>query len=273
MNASENDLRPDEEDASAVAPALRSSSGARQGAAPPFDAFYSLASQLKARDEAEQLQFLIDSHRFIFDLRSVSLDLLQGGFAFGCDLIRFGAFSLPFDQTSFQIGPFTTRNTILTASQENGEISLLAYCFQDGSWGWFTEKWSFAESIARIRNGDDLSISTMPTAHMLLVSSVGCLNSRGLVSAEVMFPSRLNRRRLARGELPLFSYRVLTIDPDLLRMPGFKGADNAHASPRLHWRRGHVRKLLNGKVAIVRPCLVGDGDAGAIAKDYRVRGE
>jgi hypothetical protein len=30
-----------------------------------------------------------------------------------------------------------------------------------------------------------------------------------------------------------------------------------HASPRLHWRRGHVRRLANGKITNVRPTLVG----------------
>ena len=30
-----------------------------------------------------------------------------------------------------------------------------------------------------------------------------------------------------------------------------------HASPKLHWRRGHVRKLASGKMTHVRPCLVG----------------
>ena len=33
--------------------------------------------------------------------------------------------------------------------------------------------------------------------------------------------------------------------------------NGSHASPRLHWRRGHIRKMKTGKVAHVRPHLVG----------------
>ena len=37
---------------------------------------------------------------------------------------------------------------------------------------------------------------------------------------------------------------------------GTEVGGGAHASPRMHWRRGHVRKLESGKMTHVRPCLV-----------------
>lgn len=42
---------------------------------------------------------------------------------------------------------------------------------------------------------------------------------------------------------------------------------NGHASPRLHWRRGHIRHLPSG-ITWVRPPLVGDGEHGTVINDY-----
>jgi hypothetical protein len=43
-----------------------------------------------------------------------------------------------------------------------------------------------------------------------------------------------------------------------------------HASPRLHWRRGHIRHLAE-KTTWVRPTLVGADDGGSVIHDYRVK--
>lgn len=43
-----------------------------------------------------------------------------------------------------------------------------------------------------------------------------------------------------------------------------------HASPRLHWRRGHIRHLRSGRKVPVRPTLVGLAERGFIDKDYAV---
>lgn len=41
-----------------------------------------------------------------------------------------------------------------------------------------------------------------------------------------------------------------------------------HASPRLHWRRGHIRRLAPERTTWVRPTLVGYEDRGTIIHDY-----
>jgi hypothetical protein len=41
-----------------------------------------------------------------------------------------------------------------------------------------------------------------------------------------------------------------------------------HASPRLHWRRGHIRRLTE-KTTWVRPTLVGVDSGGVVLHDYR----
>jgi hypothetical protein len=45
----------------------------------------------------------------------------------------------------------------------------------------------------------------------------------------------------------------------------------AHASPRLHLRRGHARQFAPGKWTWVRDCAVGNKVAGVISKDYALK--
>jgi hypothetical protein len=42
-----------------------------------------------------------------------------------------------------------------------------------------------------------------------------------------------------------------------------------HASPRLHLRRGHIRRLDESRTVWVQSCVVG-AEPGAVLKDYRV---
>jgi hypothetical protein len=48
-------------------------------------------------------------------------------------------------------------------------------------------------------------------------------------------------------------------------------AAGSHTSPRFHVRRGHVRRLPDGRTTWVKQCTVGDARIGKIDKDYRIR--
>lgn len=81
-----------------------------------------------------------------------------------------------------------------------------------------------------------------------------------------------SRNRRARGLAPLYTYKVLTINPN-------KPANNAkgtghgtHASPRTHLRRGYYRTSKNGVRHWVKSTVV-KGDAGFVHKDYRISTE
>lgn len=98
---------------------------------------------------------------------------------------------------------------------------------------------------------------------------VGLLSSKGVASEVVAAPTYLNKKREQKKLAPIFSYRLLTINPqDVVEAQGV--ARGTHASPRLHWRRGHIRKLGEDRHTIVRPCLVGSIERGYVAKDYKV---
>jgi len=76
-----------------------------------------------------------------------------------------------------------------------------------------------------------------------------------------------NRRKLAEGKLPSYDWHTVTIKPAQSRA---EPQGVTHASPRLHDRRGHLRRLKTGKNVWVKPCKVGDASRGTVFKDYQV---
>ncbi|WP_425401239.1 hypothetical protein [Algiphilus sp.] len=83
-------------------------------------------------------------------------------------------------------------------------------------------------------------------------------------------PKKINETRIRKGKTPFFSWRTLHITGE--ESAGESKTVGGHASPRLHFRRGHIRRLSNGKRTWVRSCLVGDKKAGFSGHDYSVDG-
>jgi hypothetical protein len=78
------------------------------------------------------------------------------------------------------------------------------------------------------------------------------------------------RRRLAEPHhrIPLFSFRTLHIKTNRsIAVNGQGGPERA--GPRLHFRRGHIRRLPD-KLVWVQPCMVGSLKNGMVMKDYEV---
>lgn len=100
-------------------------------------------------------------------------------------------------------------------------------------------------------------------------------------------PPKLNKQRLKRGRAPLAEHRIVTIVPDRWRAPAPHG-DGTHRSPRLHWRRSHLRhydhntpraqwspnKAHAGKtgwwVTVIPRMLVGKAELGEVSHEYRI---
>jgi hypothetical protein len=99
------------------------------------------------------------------------------------------------------------------------------------------------------------------------VQACAVLNCANVSLADVADSPALNKKRLAKGQQPFFSYKVLqlTDDTSRTRAPARGGT---HASPRQHLRRGHIRRLEN-RTVFVRPAMVNVGSArGKVQKDY-----
>jgi hypothetical protein len=78
----------------------------------------------------------------------------------------------------------------------------------------------------------------------------------------------LNQRRIEKGKAPKYTWHTLIVGAETVVRDDLGGT---HASPRYHDRRGHQRRLKNGKVIWVKACKVGDPSKGAVFKDYAVR--
>ena len=76
-----------------------------------------------------------------------------------------------------------------------------------------------------------------------------------------------NRRKMQQGKAPTYDWTTVYIDP---AKPRSDSKGGTHASPRLHDRRGHLRRLTTGKNIWVKACKVGDASKGAIFHDYKI---
>jgi hypothetical protein len=87
----------------------------------------------------------------------------------------------------------------------------------------------------------------------------------------VRIPSKLNAARERRGKSPLPDYHIINLAnrKRYAPVPEDLRAGDKRNSPRLHFRRSHVRHYANYTVRI-KWCLVGNPDIGFIDKDYRL---
>ena len=77
-----------------------------------------------------------------------------------------------------------------------------------------------------------------------------------------------NRRKIAQGKTPTYDWTTVVVEPV---KPRKEDQGGTHASPRLHDRRGHLRRLKTGKNVWVKSCKVGDASKGAIFHDYAIK--
>lgn len=76
-----------------------------------------------------------------------------------------------------------------------------------------------------------------------------------------------NLRKIKEGKAPTYDWTTVLIGSKAARSESLGGT---HASPRLHDRRGHLRRLQTGKNVWVRPCKVGKAELGTVFHDYEV---
>lgn len=120
----------------------------------------------------------------------------------------------------------------------------------------------------------NISFDMFSPAFGYLLSILGLLSTKSGVKTTEVTASRpeIDAKRIKQGKAPLgYEHKVVTIDPGLLKMPGVVTAGGTHASPRMHWRRGHIRHYGDGKVTPVRPAIIGDVSRGVITHDYALK--
>lgn len=93
------------------------------------------------------------------------------------------------------------------------------------------------------------------------------VNCENVIQNSLAPSNVLNQKRKSKQKEPFYSYRILSIPGG--SNPGSPQGGN-HASPRIHLRRGHLRRLNTGKVTWVRHTIVGNAELGVADKNYRV---
>jgi len=246
---------------------------------------------------------LAQARKFVFDPLQLGEPVFSGACDYARELVEHGAFSLPFDCCAFQIGPLDFAEahpwhglgqceTIALAWATESRIAARLYRTTERKidsdamtlfgppGGAVPPGVVFDRPIPAnvppdkraIYEAARLELSRLNASIVwtMILAGVGILSARrGVVVTERPAPRFINAKREAKGKPPLFSYSWVTIDPALARIPGVR-LGGTHAPPRLHWRRGHVRRLDGGKLVTVRPCLVGDPRRGYAEHDYRV---
>lgn len=103
---------------------------------------------------------------------------------------------------------------------------------------------------------------------MEMCEALSCTNV-GITTVQKVAPG-VNERRLRDGKLSLHEIRALEIITPGQSRDVMYGPGGDRASPRQHLRRGHIRRLENGKNVWIPSCVV--GRHGRIDKTYSIKG-
>lgn len=97
------------------------------------------------------------------------------------------------------------------------------------------------------------------------------INASNIKRQRIEAPAKLNKKRLSSGKTPFYDAWILDLGA---AQPGGRGdSDGAsgRAGPRMHLRRGHIRRLGPDRITFVRTAAVGRPEQGAVQKVYKVR--
>jgi len=212
------------------------------------------------------------------------------------DLSNFAFFELPYPVCTFQVCKEDTKThfIFLAIDHEDGQITFSLFLGSKGRWISFPVWLVIDKPCDGNNNQYGFSVCDVKTGQQLFRDSNGFL-SCDLMSEEQMYfvfylfemarsievfscsnvytiehkPSEnLNKSRIKKKKIPFFSYHTLHINGQSTKQDTDKSG--THASPRLHLRRGHIRRLPDGRKIWVRHCLVGDKNKGFVTKDYSV---
>jgi hypothetical protein len=104
---------------------------------------------------------------------------------------------------------------------------------------------------------------------MMVIQACSVLNCSNVTTADLAAPASLNKKRRVNGKVPFFTYKVLQLT-DERPAAGPEGGGH-HASPRMHLRRGHVRRLEKRTVWVRSSMVNANSERGVVVKDYALR--
>lgn len=121
------------------------------------------------------------------------------------------------------------------------------------------EEASVRKEVIADESGDELGV---------MYEFLAALSCKNIALVDSAPAEKLNASRAKKGKQQFFTYKELVIEAQGSTPEG-AGMGGTHASPRVHLRRGHIRRLSGGNVW-VNAAVVGSKSLGMVTKDYRV---
>jgi len=106
---------------------------------------------------------------------------------------------------------------------------------------------------------------------MMTLQACAIINCENINSEDLPIPKKLQGNRVKRGKPPLHQYKILDIGVDFYKLPS-GGASGKNQAPKMHKRRGHIRRLDEERTTWVRHTVVNAGSKGTVSKSYRIKG-
>lgn len=168
----------------------------------------------------------------------------------GKEMVAHGILRLPYDRCMF----------LTTTGTEHGMSTEARFLEQK------TAKEIVTRHVAAYGHAVNRWFGMFDCDNALQDYDVLCLLSLCSKATDVEEVSFAGKPMQMRNAPPSVSYRRVVLSKQVRAMEG----TGTHASPRLHWRRGHQRILRSGRITWVRPTLVGDANRGLVVHDYQM---
>lgn len=99
------------------------------------------------------------------------------------------------------------------------------------------------------------------------------LECNNVATSEIVPRESVNKQRAKEGKPPFFTYKILELTPFNENNRSSSPGGGSHSSPRVHLRRGHIRRLPpdHTRKIWVNSCVVGNKAKGMVHKDYAVK--
>ncbi len=186
---------------------------------------------------------------------------------------------LPFDCCYFEHQNSMHHMTtgLVIEKTDNGAFGCLLLTDNKLTLPWVIFDWNLDETISwhidpTIHDQSDANSDLLQSFEDMILNFyvfIEILNCRNIEIKTYSYPPKINKKRIKKGKLPLFEYKTLHVSQKSNQGKNNSNSSKAKSSPRLHLRRGHIRRLASGGKIWVQACLVGEKKAGLVHKDYR----
>lgn len=188
----------------------------------------------------------------------------------GADEFDAGDFRLPFEVSCFEFNISGKRVCAFVAEVGETEKEIMVFVETRTCWVMPITVYRLKEGLWQpvVSDADDRCRALPPFIAAQVRAICVSLEAEVASTELVERPDKLNKARARRGRDLLPSYNVLYLNnrPRSLMIEG----EDPTTKKRLHFRRGHWRRITEERKTWVRWCLVGNPSLGFIDKEYRL---